>query len=170
MAVSMDQVVVDLQYKSEGVISRDEFPDPGPAVGTEVEAWVVALENADGQVVLSIREQPYVEAAISVGSPLPKILFKHILPNTVAPLIVQATYVCASAVIVEALLSFLGAGTPPEIPSWGNMMAEARVYFQIKPWLLFFPGVCLAAMVLTVNVLGDGLRDTLDPRIARRMK
>ncbi len=128
---------------------------------------VVRLVRA---VVLTIREQPYVEAAIASGTRLPKILIRHILPNTFAPLMVQATYVCASAVIVEALLSFLGAGTPPEVPSWGNMMAEGRVYFQIKPWIIFFPGVCLAVMVLTVNVLGDGLRDTLDPRIARRMR
>jgi len=120
-------------------------------------------------VVLTIREQPYVEAAISVGSPLPKILIKHILPNIVAPLIVQATYVCASAVVIEAILSFLGAGTPPEIPSWGNIMAEGRVYFQPAPWILFFPGVLLAITVLAVNILGDGLRDSLDPRIARRM-
>ncbi len=120
-------------------------------------------------VVLTIREQPYVEAAISVGSPLPKILIKHILPNTVAPLIVQATFVCASAVIIEAILSFLGAGTPPEIPSWGNVMAEGRIYFQVAPWILFFPGVLLAITVLAVNILGDGWRDSLDPRIARRM-
>ena len=117
-------------------------------------------------VVLTIREQPYVEAAISVGSPLSKILFKHILPNTVAPLIVQATYVCASAVVIEAILSFLGAGTPPEIPSWGNI-AEGRTYFK-SHWIIFF-GVMLAITVLAVNVLGDGLRDSLDPRIARRM-
>ncbi len=128
---------------------------------------VVRLVRA---VVLTIREQPYVEAAISSGTRLHKILLRHILPNTFAPLMVQATYVCASAVIVEALLSFVGAGTPPEIPSWGNMMADGRVYFQIKPWILFFPGICLAVMVLTVNILGDGLRDTLDPRIARRMR
>ena len=128
---------------------------------------VVRLVRA---VVLTIREMPYVEAAVASGTRLPNILARHILPNTFAPLMVQATYVCASAVIVEALLSFLGAGTPPEIPSWGNMMAEGRVYFQIKPWLIFFPGVCLAIFVLTVNVLGDGLRDTLDPRLARRMK
>jgi peptide/nickel transport system permease protein len=120
-------------------------------------------------VVLSIREQPYVEAAVAVGSPLFKILFKHILPNTVAPLIVQATYVCASAVVIEAILSFLGAGTPPEIPSWGNIMAEGRTYFQIAPWIIFFPGLLLAVTVLAVNILGDGLRDSLDPRIARRM-
>jgi len=120
-------------------------------------------------VVLTIREQPYVEAAVAVGSPLFKILFKHILPNTVAPLIVQATYVCASAVVIEAILSFLGAGTPPEIPSWGNIMAEGRTYFQISPWIIFFPGLLLAITVLAVNILGDGLRDSLDPRIARRM-
>lgn len=120
-------------------------------------------------VVLTIREQPYVEAAISVGSPIYKILLKHILPNTVAPLIVQATYICASAVVIEAILSFLGAGTPPEIPSWGNIMAEGRAYFQIAPWIIFFPGILLAITVLAVNMLGDGLRDSLDPRIARRM-
>ncbi|MCH9012586.1 MAG: ABC transporter permease [Proteobacteria bacterium] len=127
---------------------------------------VVRLVRA---VVLTIREQPFVEAAVASGTRLPRILVRHILPNIFAPLMVQATYVCASAVIVEALLSFLGAGTPPEVPSWGNMMADGRVYFQIKPWILLFPGICLALMVLTVNVLGDGLRDTLDPRIARRM-
>lgn len=120
-------------------------------------------------VVLTIREQPYVEAAVSVGSSLPKILIRHILPNTVAPLIVQATFVCASAVVIEAILSFLGAGTPPEIPSWGNVMAEGRIYFQVAPWILFFPGVLLATTVLAVNILGDGLRDSLDPRIARSM-
>ncbi len=120
-------------------------------------------------VVLSIREQPYVEAAVAGGTRLPKILWMHILPNTVAPLIVQATYVCASAIVIEAILSFLGAGTPPEIPSWGNIMAEGRVYVQVAPWMIFFPGVFLAIAVLAVNILGDGLRDSLDPRIARRM-
>ena len=120
-------------------------------------------------VTLQIRELPYVEAAVSVGSPTHKILIKHILPNTVAPLIVQATYVCASAVVIEAILSFLGAGTPPEIPSWGNIMAEGRSYFQVAPWIIFFPGGLLAITVLAVNMLGDGLRDSLDPRIARRM-
>ena len=127
---------------------------------------VVRLVRA---VVLTVREQPYVEAAVSVGTRLPKILLKHILPNTLAPLIVQATYVCASAVVIEAILSFLGAGTPPEIPSWGNIMAEGRTYFQVAPWMIFFPGIFLAVTVLAVNILGDGLRDSLDPRIARRM-
>ena len=120
-------------------------------------------------VVLSIREMPYVEAAVSVGTPTAMILWRHILPNTIAPLIVQATFVFASAVILEALLGFLGAGTPPEIPSWGNIVAEGRSFFQIAPWIIFFPGLFLSITVLAVNILGDGLRDTLDPRIARRM-
>ena len=120
-------------------------------------------------IVLSVREEPYVEAAIAAGTPLPLILIRHVLPNTVPPLIVQATYVCASAMLLEAILSFLGAGTPPEIPSWGNIMAEGRTYFQLAPWIIFFPGTALALIVLGVNVLGDGLRDTLDPRIAKRV-
>lgn len=120
-------------------------------------------------VVLSVREEPYVEAAISVGTRLPLILIRHVLPNTIAPLIVLATYNCASAIIIEAILSFLGAGVPPEIPSWGNVMAEGRIYFQRAPWIILFPGLYLALTVLAVNILGDGLRDTLDPRIAKRM-
>ncbi len=120
-------------------------------------------------LVLSLREQPYVEAAIAAGTTLPRILTRHILPNTVAPLLVQATYVCASAMITEAILSFIGAGTPPNIPSWGNIMAEARSLFQIAGYLILFPGVCLSLTVLAVNLLGDGLRDALDPRLARRM-
>lgn len=121
-------------------------------------------------VVLTIREQPYIDAAVVSGVSLPRIMAKHLLPNAVAPLIVQATYVFASAVVFEAILSFLGAGTPPEIPSWGNIMAEGRTYFQIAPWIIFFPGLFLAITVLAVNVLGDGLRDSLDPRIAKRMR
>ncbi len=120
-------------------------------------------------IVLSVREEPYVEAAIAAGTRLPLILVRHVLPNTVPPLIVQATYVCASAMLTEALLGFLGAGTPPEIPSWGNIMAEGRTYFQLAPWIIFFPGIALALTILAVNVLGDGLRDTLDPRIAKKM-
>jgi peptide/nickel transport system permease protein len=119
-------------------------------------------------IVLSVREEPYVEAAVAVGTRLPLILLRHVLPNTVAPLIVQGTYVCASAILVEAILSFLGAGIPPEIPTWGNIMAEGRVLFQVYPHNIFFPGLFLALTVLAVNVLGDGLRDTLDPRMARR--
>jgi peptide/nickel transport system permease protein len=120
-------------------------------------------------LVLSLREQPYVEAAIAAGTTLPRILVRHILPNTVAPLLVQATYVCASAMITEAILSFIGAGTPPNIPSWGNIMAEARRLFQIAGYLILFPGLCLSITVLAVNLLGDGMRDALDPRLARRL-
>ncbi|PWB57223.1 MAG: hypothetical protein C3F17_21130 [Bradyrhizobiaceae bacterium] len=120
-------------------------------------------------VVLSVREEPYVEAAVAVGTPLPKILIRHVLPNCVPPLIVQATYVCAFAMLTEAILSFLGAGTPPEIPSWGNMMAEGRMFFPIAPRIVLFPGVALALTILAVNVLGDGLRDRLDPKLAKRV-
>jgi peptide/nickel transport system permease protein len=127
---------------------------------------VVRLVRA---VVLSVREEPYVEAAISVGTKLPLILIRHILPNCIPPLIVQATYVCASAMLTEAILSFLGAGTPPTIPSWGNMVAEGRLLFQIAPWNLLYPGIALAITILCVNVLGDGLRDRLDPKLARRI-
>jgi peptide/nickel transport system permease protein len=120
-------------------------------------------------VVLTIREEPYVEAAIASGTRLPLILWRHVLPNTIAPLIVQGTYIAASAVLIEAILSFLGAGVPTEIPTWGNMMAEGRKVFQIAPWTIFFPGVCLAISVFAINMLGDGLRDTLDPRLAKRL-
>jgi len=120
-------------------------------------------------LVLTLREQPYVEAAIASGTRLPRILIRHILPNTMAPLLVQATYICASAMITEAILSFIGAGTPPDIPSWGNIMAESRSLIQIRPTLLIFPGLFLSLTVLSVNLLGDGMRDALDPRLARRM-
>jgi len=120
-------------------------------------------------LVLTLREQPYVEAAVASGTRVYLILWKHILPNTMAPLLVQATYICASAMITEAILSFIGAGTPPNIPSWGNVMAEARSLFQIAGYLIFFPGLFLSLTVLAVNLLGDGMRDALDPRLARRM-
>lgn len=121
-------------------------------------------------IVLTLREQPFVEAAVAMGARLPRLLTRHLLPNTLAPLVVQGTYVMASAVLIEAGLSFLGAGTPPEIPSWGNIMAEARSYVRVGFWLLLFPGLFLAATVLSINLLGDGLRDTLDPRMARSMR
>jgi peptide/nickel transport system permease protein len=120
-------------------------------------------------LVLSIREEPYVEAAISLGTPTWKILFGHILPNCVAPLIVQGTYICAFSILVEAILSFLGVGLPPEIPTWGSVMAEGRAQFNNYPHNIFFPGVFLAVTVLAVNVLGDGLRDTLDPKMAKKV-
>ncbi len=120
-------------------------------------------------VVLSLREQPYVDAAIASGTRMPMIILRHILPNTLAPLLVQATYVCASAMIVEAILSFIGAGTPPTIPSWGNIMAEGRALWQVKPFLVFFPAAFLSITVLAVNLVGDGLRDALDPRMAKNI-
>jgi peptide/nickel transport system permease protein len=119
-------------------------------------------------VVLSAREEPYVEAAISVGSSLPKIMWRHLMPNTIAPLIVQGTYVCASAILTEAILSFLGAGISPETPTWGNMIAEGRAYFQIKPSLIFWPGLMLSLAILSVNLIGDAARDALDPRMKQR--
>ena len=119
-------------------------------------------------VVLSAREEPYVEAAISVGSSLPKIMWRHLMPNTIAPLIVQGTYVCASAILTEAILSFLGAGVSPETPTWGNIMAEGRSYFQIKPSLIFWPGLLLSIAILSVNLIGDAARDALDPRMKQR--
>lgn len=120
-------------------------------------------------LVLTIREEPYVEAAVSLGTPTAKIMFGHILPNTIAPLLVQGTYVCAFAILLEAILSFLGVGLPPDIPTWGNIMAEGRVQFVAYPHNVFFPGVFLAVTVLAINMLGDGLRDTLDPKLAKRV-
>ncbi|WP_298887304.1 ABC transporter permease [uncultured Bradyrhizobium sp.] len=120
-------------------------------------------------VVLSLREQPYVDAAVACGTRTPMIILRHILPNTVAPMLVQATYICASAMITEAILSFIGAGTPPTIPSWGNIMAEGRALWQVKPYIVFFPAAFLSITVLAVNLLGDGLRDALDPRMAKRL-
>jgi peptide/nickel transport system permease protein len=119
-------------------------------------------------LVLSIREEPYIEAAVSIGTPTWKILMKHVLPNSIAPMIVQGTYVCASAILLEAILSFLGLGLPSEIPTWGNIMAEARVVFSSAPHNMWFPGIFLGLTVLAVNVLGDGLRDTLDPKFNKR--
>jgi peptide/nickel transport system permease protein len=118
-------------------------------------------------VVLSLREQPYVDAAVASGTRTPMVILRHILPNTLAPMLVQATYICASAMITEAILSFIGAGTPPTIPSWGNIMAEGRALWQVKPYIVFFPAAFLSVTVLAVNLLGDGLRDALDPRMAK---
>jgi peptide/nickel transport system permease protein len=120
-------------------------------------------------VVLSLREQPYVEAAVAAGTRAPMIIIKHILPNTLAPVIVQATFICASAMLTEAILSFIGAGTPPIIPSWGNIMAEGRALWQVKPYIVFFPAAFLSVTVLAINLLGDGLRDAIDPRLAKRI-
>jgi len=144
-----------------------------PGLGIVIMAIVIPevprISRVVRSVVLSIRGQPYIESALAGGTRSAKLLIRHILPNTLAPLIVQATYVCASAMLIEAGLSFLGAGVPPEIPSWGNIIAQGRSFFQIAPWSILIPGVFLALTVLAVNMLGDGLRDRLDPRLARRM-
>ena len=116
-----------------------------------------------------MREEPYVEAAISVGTPTPALLVRHVLPNTIPPLIVQATYIAAFAILVEAILSFLGVGIPPDTPTWGNIMAEGRPLFHVFLHNILFPGIFLALTVLAVNMLGDGLRDTLDPRMENRL-
>ena len=120
-------------------------------------------------IVLSVREEPYVEGAISVGTPTWTLMFRHILPNTIAPLIVQATFIAAAAILAEAALSFLGIGIPPETPSWGNIMSEGRTLFRVFPHNIFYPGIFLAFTVLAINIMGDGLRDTLDPRVAKRV-
>ncbi|QIL74154.1 ABC transporter permease (plasmid) [Diaphorobacter sp. HDW4B] len=120
-------------------------------------------------VILSVRNESYVEAAQTLGTPLPTLMMRHLVPNTIAPLIVQCTYIFASAILTEAILSFLGAGVPPETSSWGNIMAEGRAYFQLFPGLVLYPGVLLSLTVLSVNLLGDALRDSLDPRMAKRM-
>jgi peptide/nickel transport system permease protein len=120
-------------------------------------------------VVLSIREEPYVEAAVALGARTVPLIVRHVLPNAVAPLIVQATYVCASAIVIEAILSFLGVGIPPQTPTWGNIMAEGRSLFRVFPHNILFPGIFLAATVLAVNIMGDGLRDSLDPRLRNRL-
>ncbi|MBV9979445.1 ABC transporter permease [Bradyrhizobium sp.] len=120
-------------------------------------------------IVLGVREEPYVEAAVTLGTPTATLLWRHVLPNTIAPLIVQGTFTCASAILVEAILSFLGIGVPPEVPTWGNIMAEGRQVFSLYPHNIIYPGIMLAATILAVNVLGDGLRDTLDPKMAKRV-
>jgi peptide/nickel transport system permease protein len=120
-------------------------------------------------LALTLREQLYVEAAHAVGTRLPTILWRHVLPNIVAPLIVQATFVAASAVLIEASLSFLGVGVPAQTPSWGNMMAEGRNFVAVAFHIILYPGILLALTVLAINLLGDGLRDALDPRLARQL-
>lgn len=144
----------------------------GPSVGSVIAAItipeiprVVRLVRA---VVLSAREEPYVEAAIALGTPMRKILVRHLVPNTTAPLIVQGTYILASAILTEAILSFLGAGVSTETPTWGNIMAEGRLFFRIKPELILYPGIALSLCILSINLLGDAARDVLDPRLKKR--
>ena len=120
-------------------------------------------------LVLTLREQPYVEAAVAAGASRLRIVLRHIFPNTLAALMVQATYICGVAILAEASLSFIGAGVPPSVPSWGNIMAEGRALWQIKPHLIAFPAVFLSITILAINMLGDGLRDAVDPRMAKRI-
>jgi len=127
---------------------------------------VVRLVRA---LVLALREQPYIEAAVTCGTPVPVILWRHILPNLFAPLMVQATFIAASAILTEAVLSFLGVGIPPQTPSWGNIMAEGRNFVAVAFHIILYPGLFLGAAVLAVNLVGDGLRDMLDPRLARKL-
>ena len=144
----------------------------GPSIGSVIMAITIPeiprVVRLVRSVVLSAREEPYVEAAIALGSPMHKILWHHMMPNTLAPLIVQGTYICASAILIEAILSFLGAGVSTEIPTWGNIMAEGRTFFQIKPSLIFWPGLMLSLCILSINLLGDTARDMLDPRLKKR--
>src|SRR5271168_2413333 len=120
-------------------------------------------------VVLTLREQPFVEAALASGTTQIRTMWRHIVPNTLATLLVQGTYIAASAMITEAILSFIGAGTPPTVPSWGNIMAEGRAVFLVAYYIVLFPGIFLSLTVLGINLLGDGLRDAIDPRLARRL-
>ncbi|OHV62997.1 peptide ABC transporter permease [Mesorhizobium sp. LCM 4577] len=144
----------------------------GPGIGILIVAIAIpetpAVARLVRSVVLGVRKRPYVEAALCGGARLPKVLWRHILPSTVPALMVQSATVCASAILTEAGLSFLGVGVPPEIPSWGNMIASSRLYLAIAPSTIFAPGICLAVTVLSVNLLGDGLRDMFDPRSKRR--
>ncbi|MCF6121031.1 MAG: ABC transporter permease [Mesorhizobium sp.] len=144
----------------------------GPGIGILVVAIAIpetpAVARLVRSVVLGVRERPYVEAALCGGARLPKVLWRHILPSTVPALMVQGATVCASAILTEAGLSFLGVGVPPEIPSWGNMIANSRLYLALAPMTIFAPGICLAVTVLAVNLLGDGLRDLFDPRAQQR--
>ncbi|PBC04116.1 ABC transporter permease [Mesorhizobium sp. WSM3860] len=144
----------------------------GPGIGILIVAIAVsetpAVARLVRSVVLGVRERPYVEAALCGGARLPKVLWRHILPSTVPALMVQGATVSASAILTEAVLSFLGVGVPPEIPSWGNMIASSRLYLAIAPMTIFAPGICLAVTVLAVNLLGDGVRDLFDPSAKRR--
>ncbi|WP_244521648.1 ABC transporter permease [Bradyrhizobium sp. DOA9] len=143
----------------------------GPGIGILVFAISVtkipAVTRLVRSVVLSVRERPYVEAALCGGARMPKILWRHVLPSTIPVLMVQGANVCASAILIEAGLSFLGVGVPPDIASWGNMISTGRLYLSIAPLSVFAPGICLAVTVLAANLLGDGLRDFFDPRSKR---
>ncbi|RWP47049.1 ABC transporter permease [Mesorhizobium sp.] len=144
----------------------------GAGLGTLIVAITIpqlpSITRLVRSVVLGVRERPYVEAAVCGGASLRKVLWRHILPSTLPALMVQSATVCADAILTEAGLSFLGVGVPPEIPSWGNMISNSRLFLGIAPMTIFAPGICLAVTVLAVNLLGDGLRDLFDPRARQR--
>jgi peptide/nickel transport system permease protein len=145
------------------------------AVGPRVENIILALSlvylprcaRVARSAVLVVREHTYVEAARALGARDRVMMLRHILPGTISPVLVQGTYVFATAILLESSLTFLGVGTPPEIPSWGAMLSEGRLHMRNAPWMTIFPGVVLALTVLSVNLIGDGLRDALDPRMRR---
>ncbi len=118
--------------------------------------------------ILTVRESQYIEAAKSIGARDARILLRHILPNCVSPIVVQASFIFSYAILGEAALSFLGVGVPATLPSWGNILSEGRVYMQIAPWLTLFPGISIMITVLGLNMIGDGVRDFLDPRLKRQ--
>lgn len=144
----------------------------GPSIGSVIAAITIPeiprVVRLVRSVVLTVREEPFIEAAIALGTPTPKLLVRHLLPNTLAPLIVQGTYILAAAILTEAILSFLGAGVSTETPTWGNIMAEGRSFFRLKPELILWPGLVLSLCILSVNLLGDAARDMLDPRLKKR--
>jgi peptide/nickel transport system permease protein len=116
---------------------------------------------------LVIRELPYVEAARALGVPIPVVLVRHVLRNITSPLLVQATFIFANAILAEAGLSFLGVGISPDIPTWGTMISVGRQYLEQAPWIMWFPGGAIIVTVLSLQLVGDGLRDFLDPRLAK---
>jgi len=146
------------------------------ALGASITTVVVAIAIPEiprvsrlvRSLVLTLREEPFVEAARALATPAPVILLRHILPNALAPLLVQGTFVAASAVLLEAILSFLGLGLGAEIPTWGNIMAEGRTQFSQYPGNVLYPALFLVPTVLALNLLGDGLRDVLDPKFSKR--
>ena len=146
--------------------------------GANIASMVVAISIPEipriarlvRSVVLSVREAPFVEVSVGMGTPTWKVILRHILPSTLNPLVVQATFVCGAAILTEAALGFLGLGFPPEIPSLGSIIAEGRPFFQRAPWVVLYPGIFLALLILSVNLFGDALRDRLDPRMARQIR
>jgi peptide/nickel transport system permease protein len=147
-------------------VTRPSLPTVIVAITVPEIPRVVRLVRS---LALTLREQLFVEAAHAVGTRLPVLMVRHVLPNMVPPLIVQGTFIAAAAVLIEASLSFLGVGLPPQVPSWGNMMADGRNVVAVAFHIILYPGLLLATTVLAINMLGDGLRDALDPRMARRL-